>query len=106
VKVYIVGRRLKVGDGEVVIPLRVESRKEDALSFGVAVNQKLSALLDCHLVKPKGGDEGEDTGVTLAQFLGELGILGFKSEVEETEVQGNSIQVVGSMSAIGHPRAG
>lgn len=96
-KVYVVARRLKVGDGEVVLPLFCESRKEDALSKAVAINQGMRDLLECHLVKPKGADEGEDTGIRLGQYLADLGISGFKSEVQEVEVQGSAIQIVGPM---------
>jgi hypothetical protein len=92
----VISRRLKVGDGEVIIPLRVESQKTDALSAAISINRRLAGLLDCHLVKTK-GDEGEDTGMTVHQFLLELGVVNFESEVEEVEVFGNSIQVVGTM---------
>ena len=98
-RVYVIGRRIKIGDGEVVVPLRVESRKEDALTFAVAINQKMTAMLECHLVNAR-GEEGEDTGVLLGQYLADLGILGFKSEVQEVEVQGSAIQVVGAIPAI------
>jgi hypothetical protein len=95
--IFLVKRRIKVGDGEVSVVVRCESRKEDALAFAAKLQPAMAALLECHLVKVGKDGEGDDTGVALGQFLADLGIFGFKLDVEEVKLEGRMIDLVGSM---------
>jgi hypothetical protein len=95
--VFLVKRRIKVGDGECVVTLRCDSRREDARDFAAKLQPAMAGLLDCHLVKMGKEGEGDDTGIELGQFLADLGIFGFALEVQEVELQGSMIQLAGTM---------
>lgn len=55
-------------------------------------NQRTTEILKAHIVMLGPGGTGQDTGLTLGDFLGAIGIQGFAHEMEEVEVQG-SIEV-------------
>lgn len=55
-------------------------------------NQRTAEILKAHVVIPGPNGTGQDTGLTLGDFLGAIGISGFQHEMEEVDVQG-SIEV-------------
>lgn len=95
--VFLVKRRIKVGDGEVVVTLRCDSRRDDAKEFASRLQPAMAGLLDCHLVKMGEDGEGEDTGIELGQFLVDLGVYGFALEIQEVELQGRMVELAGAM---------
>jgi hypothetical protein len=95
--IFLVKRRIKVGDGEAVVVVRCESRKEDAYAFANQLQSAMAGMLECHLVKVDKADEGNDTGVSLGQFLADLGVFGFKLEVEEVKLEGRMVELAGTM---------
>lgn len=86
-KAIIVKRRIKVGDGEVTIPLKMFTDQEQAVEFAKGNHLAMSSLLDKVIAD----------GLTVSQFLGHLGIMGFKPEIETVELEGSRIQVAQAM---------
>lgn len=95
--VFLLRRRLRVGDQEVVVPVGVYRRKEEAAEAAGKLHEAQSSMLECLIVKSGKDGEVEDTGVRVGKFLAGLGVIGFKPEIVEVEVQGSMIELAGTM---------
>lgn len=87
-KIFIVKRRLRIGDSEVVIPVHVSSKKESAVEFAGKNHQAMTELLRYAVVSPIGENMG-----AFGKLLDALGVSGFKPEIEEVVVEDALIQV-------------
>lgn len=95
--VFLLRRRLRIGDQDVLVPVGVYSRKEDAADVAGKLHMAQASLLDCLIVRPGREGEAEDTGVRVGRFLADIGVVGFKPEIVEVEVEGAMIQVATEM---------
>jgi len=87
-KIYVVKRRLRCADSEIVIPIYATSRREDAVEFAGKNHQAMTELLRYAVVSPIGEVMGN-----FGKLIDQLGVTGFKPEIEEVEVQGGLIEV-------------
>lgn len=88
-KAHLTQRTLKLGDGsEFVLPVQLFDNPEQAARLGQEMQHGMSKMLDCHLVHITGAGQADDTGVTLRQFLVDLGLLGFKHSTRPLDVEG------------------
>ncbi len=84
-KAYLIQRKIKFqNDALVTYPVRYCDRKEDAERFAKELQQGMSALLVCGITAP----DGQNTGVDLRTYLGDLGLVAFAHEVTEVNVTG------------------
>lgn len=84
-KAYLIQRKIKFqNDALVTYPVRYCDRKEDAERFSKELQQGMSALLNCQITAPN----GEDTGVGVRMYLGDIGLVAFAHEVVEVNVTG------------------
>jgi hypothetical protein len=88
VKLYLLQRVIGLVDGksQVVIPVRAYETQEVAKEAAQLRTQALQQVCGCRLFDRQG-----DIGVSLVQFLQELGIHGFQHIVDIVEVHGSDI---------------
>lgn len=87
-KIYVVKRRLRVADSEIVIPIYATSRREDAVEFAGKNHAAMTELLRYAVISPIGEMMGQ-----FGKLIDQLGVTGFKPEIEEVEVQDGLISV-------------
>jgi len=93
-KIYVVKRRLRVADSEIVIPIYATSRREDAVEFAGKNHQAMTELLRYSVVSPIGEHMG-----SFGKLIDQLGVVGFRPEIEEVELEGSRIEVVPGLPA-------
>lgn len=85
---YRVHRVLKMTDGTTVcVPVGYFQHKDDAERLAKELQQNMVMVLGCDVVKVN-KNEAVPVGVSVAQFMKDLGLAGFNHFVQPVEVQG------------------
>ena len=91
---HLLQRTLRIGDGmEVVLSVSLFETPEEARRVSNELQHGMSGMLDCHLVRITGNGTADDSGLTLRQFLVDMGLMGFKHSVKPVDIQGTAIVV-------------
>jgi hypothetical protein len=90
-KLYLLSRVLGAADRktQVVLPMRAFQTMEVAQQAAKLRTQALHDVMKCRLVHPVDGD----LGITLGQFVDDLGIVAFQHVVDAIEVHEGDITV-------------